>query len=68
MEADRRPWSRFGAAFPGDPSPAAEPGGRILRYPSTAVDPPQAVRKIDGDDDHQQGQDRIPLIPNSLDL
>lgn len=67
MQADGRSRSRRSTA-PGESSLAAVPGGRMLRNPSTAVGPPQAVRKIDGDDDHQQGQDRIPLTPNSLEL
>ena len=54
--------------LPGESFLAAVRGGRMPRNSSTAVGPPQAVRKIDGDDDHQQGQDRIPLTPNSLEL
>ena len=68
MQAAGRPGSRWSAAFPASLHLVAVPGGRMLRNPSTAVGPPQAVRKIDGDDDHQQGQDRIPLTPNSLEL
>ena len=68
MQADGRPPSPLERRLPASSFLAAVRGGRMPRNASTAVGPPQAVRKIDGAADPQQGQDRIPLTPNSLEL